>query len=161
MNVTARLRQLRISPRKTRLIARLIVGMSVNEAFRELRVLPKHAAEPILKLVRSAVANAEHNFSLKKDNLYISSAIVDQGPTLKRFMPRAMGRAAAIRKRTSHITVVLTPYEMKPQARKHKSDFNPSSKRMASSQNASFHTGPTERKEKEAVKKPKMLKDKS
>lgn len=107
MNVTAHLRNLRISPRKVRLVAELIVGMSVARALRELVSIPKHAAEPVRKLLRSAIANAEHNFQLKQDDLMVVSAVVNQGPTMKRMMPRAMGRGAVIRKRMSHVTIVL------------------------------------------------------
>ena len=108
VNVIARLNQLRMSPRKVRLLTGLITGMSIDSALNELRFATKHAADPISKLLKSAVANAEHNFRLKKDNLYVQSAIVNQGPTYKRFMPRAMGRAAQIKKRTSHVVITLS-----------------------------------------------------
>lgn len=108
MNVTARLQQLRMSPRKVRLLTRLITGKPVAVALRELQFAGKRASEPLVKLLRSAVANAEHNFRLKKDDLSVQSAIVNQGPVYKRFMPRAMGRAAQIKKRTSHVIITLT-----------------------------------------------------
>ncbi len=97
-----------MSPRKVRLLTGLIMGMSVERALDELRFATKHAADPISKLLKSAIANAEHNFRLKKDNLYVYSAIVNQGPTYKRFMPRAMGSAAQIKKRTSHVIITLS-----------------------------------------------------
>ncbi len=97
-----------MSPRKVRLLTSLIMGMPIEKALDELRFATKHAADPISKLLKSAVANAEHNFHLKKDNLYVQSAIVNQGPTYKRFMPRAMGRAAQIKKRTSHVVITLS-----------------------------------------------------
>lgn len=105
--IKAKLRHLRISPRKARLVADLIRGLSVEEAERQLIFLNKKSASQILKLLRSAVANAQHNASLSKENLYLSEILVDAGPTLKRWRPRAMGRASTIMKRTSHVTIVL------------------------------------------------------
>jgi large subunit ribosomal protein L22 len=107
MPISAKLKYLRISPRKVRLVANLIRGMDAEEAKTQLKFLPKRAAGPILKLLNSAVANAEHDFNLSKENLYISKITVDAGPSLKRWMPRAMGRATPIMKRTSHVTIVL------------------------------------------------------
>lgn len=107
MSVTAKLKHLRISPRKVRLVANLIKGMRAEEAEVRLRFLPKRAARPILKLLNSAIANAEHNFNLAKENFYISKIIVEEGPSLKRWLPRAMGRATPILKRTSHIALFL------------------------------------------------------
>ena len=99
---------IRISPRKVRQVADLVRGKKIGEALAILKFTPKAAALPIEKVVKSAVANAEHNYELDTDALYISQIYVDQGPTLKRFKPRAMGRADLIRKRTSHITVVVS-----------------------------------------------------
>lgn len=107
MPVKVHLRHLRISPRKVRLVVDLIRGLGVEQAEAQLEYMPKKAAQSILKLLRSAVAAADHDFKMEKKNLYISKAYVDVGPTLKRFMPRAMGRAAAIHKRISHITLEL------------------------------------------------------
>lgn len=107
MQVTAHLSRLRMSPRKVRLVANLVRGMDVVEADAQLANLAKAAARPMRKLVASAVANAVHNFAFDAGNLFIENVLVDQGPTLKRFRARAFGRAATIRKRTSHITVVL------------------------------------------------------
>jgi large subunit ribosomal protein L22 len=105
--IKAKLKHLRISPRKVRLAADLIRGLSVREAEQQLIFLNKRSASQILRLLRSAVANAQHNASLPKENLYISEILVDAGPTLKRWRPRAMGRASNIMKRTSHVTIVL------------------------------------------------------
>jgi len=105
--VSARLRHLRISPRKVRLVADLIRGLDVEEAERQLTFLTKRSAQPILKLLNSAVANAGHNASLPKPGLYVASITVEPGPSLKRWRPRAMGRAAPILKRTSHVTLFL------------------------------------------------------
>lgn len=107
MNVKAELNFLRISPRKVRLVTSLIQGMPVSDAFRQLSIIPKRSSMPIEKLLKSAVANAEHNFNLKADTLFVKEAIVNQGPVFKRFMPRARGSAAMIRKRTSHVKIVL------------------------------------------------------
>jgi len=98
---------IRISPTKVRQVADLIRGKDIREALAILRYTPKGASLPISKVVKSAVANAEHNYEMNSDKLYISKIFVDQGPTLKRFRPRAMGRADRIRKRTSHITIVV------------------------------------------------------
>ena len=105
--VKAKLRFLRIGPRKVRLVADLIRGRQVVESENILRVLNKKAARPILKLMLSAIANAEHNYEMKKEDLVITKITVDEGPILKRWMPRAQGRATSIRKRTSHINIYL------------------------------------------------------
>lgn len=88
-------------------LARLIKGMSLSQAEAELRHYHKKASEPLVKLLHSAAANAEHNFKLPKSELFVKGVTVDQGPSLKRWMPRAMGRVTPIWKRTSHVTVVL------------------------------------------------------
>jgi len=105
---TAKLRNLRISPRKVRLIIDLIRGRELNDAMLQLEFNKKHAAKPVLKLLKSAVANAVHNHNMDQSTIMLEAATVDGGPILHRFMPRAMGRAFKIRKRTSHITLVLT-----------------------------------------------------
>lgn len=98
---------LRLAPRKARQVVDLIRGKSVGEALSVLRFTPQKAARMVEKVVRSAVANAEHNYDMVADELIILRAYVDQGPTLKRFQPRAYGRANLIRRRTSHVTVVV------------------------------------------------------
>jgi large subunit ribosomal protein L22 len=95
----------RITPMKARRVIDLIRDMPAQEALQVLRFAPQAASEPIAKVLASAIANAEHNFSLDPESLIISRAYVDEGPTLKRFRPRAQGRAYRIRKRTSHITI--------------------------------------------------------
>lgn len=97
----------RISPRKVRLVVDLIRGKKVEEALAILKFTPQISREPVIKVLKSAIANAEHNMEMSPDDLYVTRVFVDQGPTLKRIMPRAMGRADRIRKRTSHITVVV------------------------------------------------------
>ena len=107
MKVTASLNNLRIAPRKTKLVADLIVGLDVQNALDQLGMTIKRTSEPMKKLLDSAIANAQNNFGLDKENLYIFEVIVGAGPTLKRWMPRAYGRAGKILKRTSQITIVL------------------------------------------------------
>ncbi len=107
MKVSAKLNYLRIAPRKVRLVADLIRNKSVIEAENILNFTVKKAALPLLKLLRSAIANAEHNFNLKKENLYICEILVNEGPRLKRILPRARGRADVIQKKTSHVTIIL------------------------------------------------------
>ena len=97
----------RMTPRKCRRVVDLVRGLPVQDALDILRFAPQAASEPVAKVVASAAANAEHNKQLDPASLFISSAYVDEGPTLKRFRPRAQGRAFRIRKRTSHITVVV------------------------------------------------------
>ncbi len=99
---------IRIAPRKAQLVADLIRGKQVGEAIAILRHTPKSASPILEKLLNSAIANAEHNFQLDVNKLFISQAFVNQGPTMKRFRPRAMGRASRINKRTSHITLVVS-----------------------------------------------------
>lgn len=103
----AKLNYLRIAPRKVRLVADLVRGLPVNEAEAQLLSFRGRAAGPILKLLRSAVANAKTNQKLEESKLYINSLQVDGGPMLKRFLPRARGRATEIQKKMSHVTIVL------------------------------------------------------
>ena len=113
MEVQAHLRNLRISARKIRLVADVIRGMNVNNAKIQLEFINKKSSQPVLKLLNSAIANAKHNFNLSEDNLYISKIFVNEGTTLKRWIPRAMGRASSINKRTSHVTIVLDKFKNK------------------------------------------------
>ena len=101
-------RTVRIAPRKVRLVVDLIRGKQVGEAVAILRHTPKAASPVVEKVLKSAVANAEHNYELDINNLVVSEIFVDEGPTLKRFRPRAQGRASAINKRTSYITIVVS-----------------------------------------------------
>lgn len=110
-NVTsakATARTVRIAARKARLVIDLIRGKSVSEATSILQFTPRAAAPIIAKVLKSAVANAENNFDLDREDLVVSKAIVNEGPTLKRFRPRAKGSASPINKRTSHITIVVS-----------------------------------------------------
>ncbi|MBI5968988.1 MAG: 50S ribosomal protein L22 [Deltaproteobacteria bacterium] len=108
MEAQAAARYLRLSPRKARLSADLIRGKRIEEALNILSQTPKQGAKFVSKVVRSALANARQNKSIDVDTLFIKTIFVNQGPTLKRFRARPMGRAARIRKRTCHITVVLS-----------------------------------------------------
>jgi large subunit ribosomal protein L22 len=107
MEVKASLKYLRISPRKVRLVVDLIRGLPVKNAEAYLLHLSKKSSHPLLKLLRSAMANAEHNFNLDKNNLYVRAMRVDEGPALKRWRARARGAAYPIRKRSSHIFLTL------------------------------------------------------
>lgn len=103
----ATLRYLRMSPRKVRLVVDQIRGKGVEEALNILTFNPRGAAEPLAKLLRSAVANADNKGDVDIDKLVVDTAYVDEGPTWRRWLPRAMGRATRIRKRTSHVTLEL------------------------------------------------------
>jgi large subunit ribosomal protein L22 len=111
MEARAVARYVRVSPRKARLVVDLIRGKSIDDARAILRFSPRAAAEIVEKVLNSAVANAERNLHVKSDDLIVGTTFVDEGPTLKRIQPRAMGRAFRINKRTSHITVVVTQRE--------------------------------------------------
>ena len=114
----ARVRHIRVTPQKARRVVNLIRGKQAQEALAILKFAPQGASEPVYKLVASAIANArvkadQSNTYLDEQDLYVSRAFVDEGTTLKRFQPRAQGRAFRINKRTSHITIVLaTPDEV-------------------------------------------------
>jgi large subunit ribosomal protein L22 len=108
MQAKAVAKYVRVAPRKVRIVIDLIRGKQVGEAIAILKHTPKAASPVIEKVLLSAVANAEHNFEMNPDSLVISQITCDEGATLKRFRPRAMGRASRINKRTSHITVVVS-----------------------------------------------------
>jgi large subunit ribosomal protein L22 len=107
MEITAKARYIRVSPRKARLVTELVKGKKVEEALNILAFTKKTFAKTLTKLINSAVANAQQNNQVDVDTLMVKRILVNGGPTLKRYMPRAMGRASTIRKRTSHVTVVL------------------------------------------------------
>lgn len=107
MEIKAKARYIKMSPKKIRLVIDVVRGMDASTALAQLKFINKLAAKPIEKLLNSAIANAVHNFDLDKDNLYIKEIRADEGPTTKRWRPRAFGRAGAIRKRTSHVSIVL------------------------------------------------------
>ncbi|HNS14328.1 MAG TPA: 50S ribosomal protein L22 [Syntrophorhabdaceae bacterium] len=107
MEIVAKAKMIRISPRKVRIVGDLIKKKNINEASGMLTYMPQKASFILKKLLDSAIANAKQKKYVDIDNLYIKNVIVDGGPVLKRFLPRAMGRATKIRKRISHITLVL------------------------------------------------------
>ena len=111
MEARASLRHARIAPRKVQIVLDLIRNKPADQAMAILRQTPKAACEPLEKLLKSAVANAENNFNMDRNNLYVSECFVCPGPILKRIRPRAQGRAYRIEKRTSHITLVLKEKE--------------------------------------------------
>lgn len=111
MEAKAYLKYARISPRKVSIVLDLIRGKDVATAMAILKNTPKSASEYLVKLLKSAVANAEHNFNLDPEKLYVSECFVCPGPTLKRMMPRAQGRANRILKRTSHVTLAVKEKE--------------------------------------------------
>jgi large subunit ribosomal protein L22 len=114
----AEARYVRVTPMKARRVVDLIRGLPANEALTVLQFAPQSASEPVYKVLASAVANAENNERLDPDTLRVAAAFVDEGPTMKRFRPRAQGRAYRIRKRTSHITVVLESVAARPKPAK-------------------------------------------
>ncbi len=103
----AKAKYIRISSSKVRIVVDLIRGKQVAEALAILEATPKAACEPVKKVLKSAIANAENNMEIAADTLYVAEIFADMGPTLRRYRPRAQGRATRIRKRTSHITVIL------------------------------------------------------
>lgn len=107
METQAKLKNARLSPRKARLVVDMVRGKGIQEALNTLQFLPQKTAPVLSKLLKSAVANAEQKGVADVDQLFVKTVMVDQGPVLRRFMPRAQGRATRIRKPTSHITVVL------------------------------------------------------
>jgi len=118
LETKASAKYIRVSARKARLVVDLIRGKDVAHAQQILEYSPKAAARVVSKVLNSAIANAEHNNGLNPDELFVSRAFVDEGPTLKRFRPRAMGRATRINKRTSHITLVLDEREPRGEAKR-------------------------------------------
>ena len=108
MQAKAVAKSVRIAPRKVRLVIDLIRGKAAGEAIAILKHTQRGASPVVEKLLNSAIANAEHNYEMNPDELFVSEAFVNEGTTLKRFRPRAQGRASQINKRTSHITVVLS-----------------------------------------------------
>ncbi|RCW46770.1 large subunit ribosomal protein L22 [Halopolyspora algeriensis] len=125
----ARARYVRVAPMKARRVVELIKGRSASEALDVLRFAPQTASGPVSKVLASAMANAENNRSLDPETLWVHRAYVDEGPTLKRFRPRAQGRAYRIRKRTSHITVEVESRQPKSAGKSRKSSSQKGSAR--------------------------------
>ena len=110
-SASATAKTVRIAPRKARLVLELIKGKSAAEAMAILQFTPRSGSPIVAKVLKSAIANAEHNYDLDSQSLVVSEAYVNEGPTLKRFRPRAKGSASPINKRTSHITIVVSEEE--------------------------------------------------
>ena len=111
MEAKASLRHARIAPRKVQMVLDLIRNKPADQALAILQHTPKAASEPLSKLLKSAVANAENNFGLSRDNLYVSECFVPPGPTMKRIRPRAQGRAFRVLKRSSHVFITVAERE--------------------------------------------------
>lgn len=111
MQASAKLNYLHIAPRKVRLIVDMIRKKSVKEAEKILNFMPQRAALPVMKLIKSAVSNAKNSFGLEESNLFISKITVDEGPKMKKWMPRARGSPSPIHKKTSHVSLVLDEIE--------------------------------------------------
>jgi large subunit ribosomal protein L22 len=111
MEARATAKHVRVSPRKARQVVDLIRGKSAAQAEAIIALTPRAAAEDVGRVLKSAMANAEKNHDMRADTLFVSEAFVDEGPTMKRIQPRAMGRAFRIRKRTSHITIIVKQRE--------------------------------------------------
>ncbi len=111
MQAKATAKYMRVSPRKMKFVCDMVRGKNVDEALSILRFTPRKGADILEKVVKSAVANAENNFDMDRDSLYVAEVYANQGPTLKRWRPRAQGRAYKILKRTSHISVVVKEKE--------------------------------------------------
>ncbi|MBI4598704.1 50S ribosomal protein L22 [Candidatus Uhrbacteria bacterium] len=120
MEVSAKASYIRISPRKVRLVIDVIRGLDVAQAREQLRFMNKAAARPVMKLLDSAVANAEHNFHFLADRLFVKRIVADMGPTLHRWTPKAFGRSAPIRKRTSHVAIALAERASQPEVPRRK-----------------------------------------
>ncbi|PJC69734.1 MAG: 50S ribosomal protein L22 [Candidatus Tagabacteria bacterium CG_4_8_14_3_um_filter_41_8] len=115
MEIKAQLNYFRVSPRKARAVAQLVVGLPVNTAITQLTFARKRSVPALVKLLKSAIANAKNNFRLDSKNLYVKEFRIDEAPPLKRHMPRARGRATPIKKRGSHISLVLEETKPKTQ----------------------------------------------
>ena len=158
MEITAKLKYFRQSPRKARLVLDLIRGLDTSEALAQLKVLNKKSAVPVMKLLRSAMANAEHNYSLDQNSLYIKRIYAEAGKTLKRWKPRAFGRTAPILKKTCHISLILEEKLATLSASSKKKSLSLSAKRST----AKFSLPKSEQLTGEDVKKieePKVVKN--
>jgi large subunit ribosomal protein L22 len=154
MKVSAKLKNLRIAPRKVRLTSDLIKGMDVQAAMSQLEVIVKRSNPYFAKLLASAISNGENNFGLDKDNLYISDIIVDAGSTLKRSRPRAFGRAGAIMKRTSKIEIILEE-RVEGKNRKSQAEMEKEKKQRLAERNKEEKKEAEAKKEEVKTEKPK------
>ncbi len=158
MQIRATSKYLKISPKKLKLVADLIKGENAVAALNHLKFIPKKASDLILKVLTSAVANAEHDFNLKKENLFIKEILVNPGPMLKRWRARAFGRAGRIRKRTTHLSIILEGKILSDKSRLKKIttqkklsplvEMKPSGEVMVSDKKAPLSRQPAELKER-------------
>jgi len=151
MEVKGSAKYLKITPKKMRLVIDVIRKMGVERAEAQLHFIPRKASALILKALRSVVASAEHNFNLKKDNLFIKKIIVNEGPALERWTPKAFGRATPIKKRTSHLEIILAEYKPTAVTKRHES---PEVKKEAGSESVIV----TSNKEKHDIYRAKISK---
>lgn len=157
MEIKAKNNYLRISPRKVRALCDLIRDMEIEEAEIQLENSTKKAARPVNKLLKSAIANAENNFEINKENLQIKEIAADKGPTMKRWRPRAFGRTTPIDKKTTHLTITLAPKkETEPASKKKKKEKEQiQTKKEAPKQKKSFSNKPQDQKQQKGPQKEK------
>ncbi len=156
MQVSAKLKNLRIAPRKVRLVANLIKGLDVKVAMDQIDANVKRSNDPVKKLLASAISNGENNFGIDRDNMYVRDVIVGAGPTLKRWMPKAYGRAGALLKRTSQVEIILEE-RVEGKGRKSKEQLEKEKKekmeaRKKAEKEATKEEEKTEKSEKAATK---------
>lgn len=160
MKVSAKLNNLRIAPRKSKLVADLIRGLDIDDALTQLDYTVKKSSPYMKKLLESAVANAENNFGLDRNNLYVFNVIIGAGPTFKRWMPRAYGRASMILKRTSKINLILEErIEGKGRKTKEQMEKEKKQREEAKKKAEKERTEEKDKKEKETRKKPTFEKE--
>jgi len=160
-DVEAKLRNLQISPRKVRYIADMVRGVPVSEAQRALSHSPRVASTPILKLINSAVANADHNFKMDTSTLRVKAIMVGEGPMLKRYRPRAFGRAGMIRKRMSHVKVVLEGEETATKASTNKKDATVEKPKVEKEEQTDKSQEAVDQERQKPIKAPKQKPPKS
>jgi large subunit ribosomal protein L22 len=160
MKVSAKLNNLRIAPRKSKLVADLIRGLDIDDALTQLDYTVKRSSPYMKKLLESAIANAENNFGLDRSNLYIFNVVIGAGPTFKRWMPRAYGRASMILKRSSKINIILEE-RIEGKGRKTKEQMEKEKKQREEARKKADkeRTEEKDKKEKEIGKKPAFEKE--
>lgn len=158
MAVTAKLRYLRIAPRKVRLVADLIRGKSVEEAQMILNFAVKKASQPLLKLLKSAISSARNNLQIEESNLYVQKILVDEGPKYKRWRARARGRASEIQKKTSHVTIILEEIEKRAKKAKRARKVQKAKEPELAKEKAPKAEKPSKLRPKLEIPKPKIEK---
>jgi large subunit ribosomal protein L22 len=158
MKFSARLNNLRIAPRKVRLVSHLIKGLDTKVALDQLENFVKRANDPMIKLLRSAISNGENNFGIDRDNMYVFEVRVGAGPSLKRWMPRAFGRASGIFKRTSWVEITLEERE-EGKGRKTKDQLEKEKKQRAEARKKAEKEAESRQTEEEKDKKETVKKE--